>query len=51
MSTPKAEWQVIHEPRDCFELILVQVEAKRLAIKNMRGHGYTSGYCTCEQYR
>ena len=50
MGAPEAKWQVIHEPRDCFELILVQIEAKRLPIKNVRGHGNITRYCTCKQY-
>ena len=42
MGASKADWQVIHEKRDCFDLILIQTEAKRLSIKNVRGHRYTT---------
>lgn len=45
MNAPEAEWQVIHEPRNCFDLILVQVEAKRLPIGYVRCHGNTSTVC------
>ena len=35
MDTPETEWQVIHEPRDCFDLIIIHVEAKRWSVKNI----------------
>ena len=31
----KTGWQMFHKPRDCFNLILVQVEAKRLSLERL----------------
>lgn len=48
---PAPEWQMIHQPRACFELIVFQIEAKRLPTMSFSSHGVTMIACMLEQCR